>query len=162
MASGKRIALSILLVSAFIFLTFIMIFTYSLPPKGSFLEPIFGALVTHHLEIMVLIGTFGVAVGAAVYYLMSDQIEKKGVQGKAVKEVLLRFLSRDDKAVVNELLNHKGRIYQAELAHLPNMTRLKAHRIVAKLEHMGVVEVKPMGKMRSIELKEELKGVLLE
>ncbi len=162
MVSGKRIALSILLVSAFIFLIFIMVFTYSLPPKGSFLEPIFEALVSNHVEIMVLIGTFGVVVGATVYYLMNEQLEQKGVSAKAVKEVLYRFLSREDKAVINEILNRGGKIYQAELAHLPNMTRLKAHRIVSKLEHAGVVHVRHIGKMRSVELKEELKLVLLE
>ncbi|MBI5225291.1 hypothetical protein HY989_05465 [Candidatus Micrarchaeota archaeon] len=162
MVSGKRIALSIILVSAFIFLIFIMVFTYSLPPKGSFLEPMFDALVTHHVEIMVLIGTLGLIVGALVYYLMSEQLEKQGVQTKAVKEALFRFLSMDDKSVVNEIINRGGKTYQAELAHLPNMSRLKAHRIVAKLEHSGIVSVRPIGKMRSVELKEELKMVLLE
>ncbi|MFH1750200.1 MAG: hypothetical protein ABH863_00825 [Candidatus Micrarchaeota archaeon] len=161
MVSDKRIALSLALISALIFLTFVMVFTYQLPPKGSIFDPLFEALINHHVELMALMGTFGVIVGASVYYLMSDRVEKKGMEAKAVKDILLKFLGKDDKMVVNELLNRSGRIYQAEIARLPNMTRLKAHRIVAKLEHMGVVNVKPMGKMRSIELKEELKTALI-
>jgi hypothetical protein len=161
MASTKRIALVISLICALIFFIFIMIFTYQ-PPSDSILGPLFEAFMGHHLELMIFMGIFGVLVGAAVFYLMSDKVEQKGLEAKAVRDLLLKFLGREDKLVVKELLSRNGRIYQAELAHLPNMTRLKAHRIVGKLEAMGVVEIKPMGKMRSVELKEELKGALLE
>lgn len=160
--SNKRIAMVIALICALIFLLFIMVFTYQLPPGGSFLEPFITALLGHHTELMIFMGIFGVLVGASVFYLMSDKVEKKGLEAKAARDLLLKFLSRDDKLIVTELLARNGRIYQSEIAHLPNMTRLKAHRLVGKLEQMGVVMVKPVGKMRSVELKEDLKMALLE
>ncbi|MFH1107052.1 MAG: hypothetical protein V1787_04090 [Candidatus Micrarchaeota archaeon] len=160
MVSNRRIAVAVAMLALFIFLVLLTIFSYQ-PPHGSNLAPFFEFIVSFHVEFMVLLAMFGVVVGAGVFFLVGRTAEKKGVEAKVAAEMLLRFLNPDDKVVVRELLKNGGRIMQAEISRLPGMTRLKAHRVVQKLEQKGVVDVSTSGKLRVVHLKDELKGALL-
>ena len=161
MASNKRIVLALAIIAAFILLVFLTVFTYQVP-NNSGLAPLFEFFLHYHVELMILLGVVGILVGASVFYLMSERVEQKGSEAKAVAELLLRFLGSDEKQAVKALLLGNGKILQAEMARLPNMTRLKAHRLATKLEQRGVIDVQRAGKLKVIHLKEELRAPLLE
>ncbi|MEK6954401.1 MAG: winged helix-turn-helix transcriptional regulator [Candidatus Micrarchaeota archaeon] len=161
MVSNKRTAFAILLIAVFALLIFLTVFSFQ-TPENSALSVLYHLLFGFHVELMVLLSMVGVVVGAVVFYLLSDKVDKKGLEARAVAELVLKFMDRDEKLVISELLRGNGRIMQAEISRLEGMTRLKAHRIVAKLESMGVIDVQKSGKLKIIHLKEELKKALLE
>ncbi|MFH1443047.1 MAG: hypothetical protein ABIG96_03350 [Candidatus Micrarchaeota archaeon] len=161
MASMKKTAFAILLIALFALLIFLTVFSFQ-APDNSALSSMYHLLFGFHVELMVLLAIVGVIVGAAVFYLLGEKVEKKGLEAKAVAELVLRFMDKEEKQVIKELLRNNGKILQAEISRLDGMTRLKAHRIVAKLESMGIIDVQKSGKMRVVHLKEELKKSLLE
>ncbi len=161
MKPNRKIAAAIALSATFIFLLLLTVFSYQ-PPNGSTLSPIFDFIVSYHVEFMILLAVFGVVIGAGVFYLVAGTAEKKGLEAKAAAELLLKFLNAEDKALVKELIKNQGKVLQAEISRLPGMTRLKAHRAVAKLEQKGAVEVTTSGKLKTVWLKEELRKALLE
>ncbi|MFH1200612.1 MAG: hypothetical protein V1708_06095 [Candidatus Micrarchaeota archaeon] len=160
MVSTKRIALALGLIAGFVMLAFLTVFTY-FAPQGTAFDPLLSFFARYHFELMLMVSAFGLLVGAGVFYLMSGQVDRKGKEARATGELLLRFLSPDERAVVKELLRGGGKILQAEVGRLPGMTRLKAHRIVLKMADRGVIEVTKSGKLNVVYLKGELKAALL-
>ena len=59
------------------------------------------------------------------------------------------------------VLDENGKAMQYELAHLQGMTRLKAHRIVSRLESQGIIAVERIGKVNAIKLVEEVRDALI-
>ncbi|MFH0971414.1 MAG: hypothetical protein V1835_02495 [Candidatus Micrarchaeota archaeon] len=161
MASNKRTSFAILLIALFALLIFLTVFSFQ-APENSALSSFYHLLFGFHVELMLLLAMVGVIVGAAVFYLLSEKVEKKGLEAKAVAELVLRFMDKDERLVIKELLRNNGKIMQVEISRFEGMTRLKAHRIVGKLESMGIIDVQKSGKMKIIHLKEELKKSLLE
>jgi uncharacterized membrane protein len=71
----------------------------------------------------------------------------------------MKFLGDDEREIVDLLLRKEGMTTQSEIAKLPGMSRLKAHRIVKKLEDRGIVHVEKYGKINMIRIVDELKKV---
>ncbi|PIU21341.1 MAG: hypothetical protein COT15_02890 [Candidatus Diapherotrites archaeon CG08_land_8_20_14_0_20_34_12] len=113
------------------------------------------------IGIMPLVVSIALGIGAAVYYLMSSKLEKKDKTLKSNTDVLLKFLSPDEKKVINKLIENKGRALQAEVTRLPDMGKVKSHRAVMKLIDKGVIEKESMGKTNIIKFKKEIQDGLL-
>ncbi len=147
------------MVSAFIFLVTILVFVYAVYSEGrpvpGFLQP----FMDYHIHFMVLMGVFGVFSGLIVYSLMNATLEKQKKVVQTNLGIIMKFLAPDDREVVSLLLEKDGRTTQSEIARLPGMSRLKAHRIVRKLEERGIVHVEKYGKINSIRIVDELKGI---
>lgn len=161
MVSSNKSISAIMLISIFALLIFLTIFSFQ-APENSVLSSLYHLLFGFHVELMILLALVGVGVGAGVFYLLSDKVDKKGMEAKKVAELVLRFMDKEEKLVIRELLRGNGKIMQSEISHLEGMTRLKAHRIVGKLETMGIIDVQKSGKLKIIHLKDELKQALLE
>ncbi len=147
------------MVSVFIFLVTILVFVFALYSQGQAVPAFLQPFMDFHIYFMVLMGVFGVFSGLVVYSIMNATIEK---QKKAVKtniDIIMKFLTPEDREIVNLLLEKDGRSTQSEIARLPGMTRLKAHRIVKKLEERGIVHVEKYGKINMIRVVDELRGV---
>jgi len=110
------------------------------------------------IPIMVSIA---IIVGALIYYLMAERVETK--QKGLVKntEVLLKFLSSDERKLVNLLMENNGKILQAEVTRLPGMSKLKSHRVVQKLIDKEVIGKEKIGKTNIIRFTKEIKDGLL-
>jgi uncharacterized membrane protein len=149
--------LAVLLIVLFVLAVVVTIVTYNSQSAPESLKPI----VKFHFELMILIAVLGVGVGAATFYLMGEQVERKSQESRKNAELLLKFLSGDEKKVVERLLKNDGKAMQYELSRLEGLTRLKAHRIVGKLERQGIVAVEKIGKVNSVRLTEEFRESLL-
>lgn len=153
----KKIILGLLTVSIFIFLITVLVFVYALYSKNQNIPSILFPFVEHHIEFMVLMGIFGVASGLIVYSVMNSTMEKQEKIVKTNTQIIMKFLGKDEREIVNLLLATDGKTTQSEIAKLPYMTRLKAHRIVKKLESRGVVFVEKYGKINMIRIVDELR-----
>jgi hypothetical protein len=156
----KRIVLGLLVVSVFIFLVTVLVFVFELYSQGQQVPPLLQPFLDYHMHFMVLMGVFGVFSGLLVYSLMTATIERQKKVVKTNIGIIMKFLGPDDREVVTLLLEKDGRSTQSEIARLPGMTRLKAHRVVKKLEDRGIVHVEKHGKMNMVRIVDDLRGPL--
>ncbi len=138
---GKRqILLLAFILSGFLFIVLALVFSYHLSTEQRQFSPILGPLVNYHVEFMVAVAMLGIAVGAGVFYLLAGIVEKKKAETRWNASLLLRFLNDDER----------------EVAALPGMGRVRAHRVVSKLLRRGVVSVRKAGKINILEMPQEL------
>jgi len=154
MSLNRRLALVVLAIAAFIFLTLLLLFTYALP-QGYSIGPL-EIIAQYHLEFMFLVSLLGVMVGAFIVYLLYEKIEIKEAESGITADMLLSFLSNEDRKIVEYLVKSRGSCYQSELGRLEGMTRLRAHRALFRLEHKGIVALEKVGKTNRIMLVEPL------
>ena len=95
--------------------------------------------------------------GLVVYSILNATIEKQEKAAKTNMGIILRFLGEDERNILDLLTSKGGITTQSEISRLPGMSRLKAHRVVRKLEDRGIVHVEKNGKINMIRLVDELK-----
>ncbi|MBI3588573.1 hypothetical protein HY095_05235 [Candidatus Micrarchaeota archaeon] len=151
MRPNKRVVLAVFLLSGFILLIAVMLFSFELTQRGQF-SGFHSFLVTYHLEIMVVISAIGVAVGAGVFYLMSERVEKTEKESKITATLLLSLLSVEERRAVEFLAKSGGNALQSEVSRLEGMNRLKAHRTVGRLVSKEIVAITKVGKTNRLQL----------
>jgi len=159
MDNGKRIVLGLIVVSVFIFLVTVLVFAYALSSEGQRVPDFLRPFMDYHIQFMVLMGLFGLCSGLIVYSVLNATIEKQKQVVKTNIGIIMRFLSEDERQTVTLLMEKEGRTTQSELARMPGMSRLKAHRVVKKLDDRGIIHVEKYGKINMIRLVDELSDV---
>ena len=153
-----RKRLGIWLVTVILFLGFLTLTTISYFSPTQ--EGIVGWFVRFHFEAMVLIGLLGVGIGGLSFYVLSRELKEKNQTVRSQSQLLLSFLTPQEKECVLYVAKNHGEAYQSDLAKLPGMTRLKAHRIVGKLHERKIIHISTHGKANSIVLSDEWKDGL--
>ncbi|MFH1225264.1 MAG: hypothetical protein V1676_05670 [Candidatus Diapherotrites archaeon] len=104
----------------------------------------------------------GVAIGALVFFFMTSKLEDKGKELKKVTSALVQFLGKDEKAVVQKILENGGKVYQSEVSRIETVGKLKSHRILQRLADRGVIEIEKHGKTNIIKLAPAVREVLVK
>ncbi len=118
--------------------------------------------VDHHLGIMVGLVLVSIVFGFASSRFLYARLQESRRASRGMLDVVLLFLSAEERTVVNYLVERGGETTQAEISRLPRMTRVKAHRSLQKMQEKRIVDLVPHGKMRRVVLKEGIRGVLIE
>ena len=155
----KQIVLGFVIVSIFSFLVAALVFVYALSSQGQQVPWFLQIFLDYHMHFMVIMGLFGVFSGLVMYNLLNSTIERQKKVVKTNSDIIMKFLSPEDREVVRLLIGKEGMTTQSEIARLPRMSRLKAHRIVKKLEDRGIVHVEKYGKVNIVRIVDELKGL---
>ncbi|VVB75244.1 Uncharacterised protein [uncultured archaeon] len=113
-------------------------------------------------DLIPLFILIGVAIGAVVFFFMSSRIEGTKQDMKKVTDALIQFLGKDEKQVVQKLLENHGKILQAEVSRIEGIGKLKSHRIIRRLADRGVIEIEGFGKTNIIKLAKGINEVLIE
>lgn len=116
----------------------------------------------HSFYLLPFIGFIGLLIGTVVYYIMSDKVIHQEQSLKQNSKIILNFLTGQERKVIETLLENDGRVQQYELSHLPNLNKLKTHRILVNLEQKGIIHKEKLGKINKIVLNKELFDVLKE
>lgn len=103
--------------------------------------------------IPVFIGLGGI-LGAAALYLF---YERKGA--KSFGDAALSLMEKDERAVVARIVGEGGRITQSEVSRIKGLGKVKAHRILLKLEKRGIVEKEQYGKTNMVKLSGKYSGL---
>ena len=103
-----------------------------------------------------VIGFSGLLVGSLVYYILSEKIVIKEKQLENNTDIIMKLLDSNEKYVVKKLLEENGKVHQTELNYLPNMTKVKTHRILKKLEQRGVIKKEKLGKINMVRLEDSI------
>ncbi|MEW6721755.1 MAG: hypothetical protein AB1324_00680 [Candidatus Micrarchaeota archaeon] len=155
----KRIVLGLLTVSIFIFLVTVLVFVYALYSQGQDIPGILLPFMEFHIEFMVIMGLFGLFSGLIVFSILNATLERQKQMVRTNIGIIMKFLTEEDREAVQLLLSKQGMTTQSEIAKLPGMSRLKAHRVVKKLEERGIIHVEKYGKINMIRIVDELRNV---
>ena len=91
----------------------------------------------------------------------NDQSETKNVENSC-KAVLLKFLNYNENKILKKLIEHNGDVLQSEISRLPNMGKVKAHRVLKDMEIKGIISIEKYGKTNRITISEDVGKLFLE
>ncbi len=110
--------------------------------------------------MILLLSSLGVFVGGVTSFVFIDKLREKeqemGRMSLNSREMLLRILEEDEAKVVRRLLKEKGKAAQAQITKELGNDRVKAHRILKKLEEKKVILIDRAGKSNSVRLRKDL------
>jgi uncharacterized membrane protein len=109
--------------------------------------------------IWLFITLAAIFVGSIIYFLFSMKIEEKDRCLLKNKEILNSILDKDEKKVLEKLATNKGEIEQIKISEMYD--KIKAHRILKKLEEKRIIEIVKKGKTNTIKLNDDLKKELI-
>jgi uncharacterized membrane protein len=124
--------------------------------------PYFGILFTVLIGVTVL-GLIGVA-----YYLVYPQIRMGTLQQPPVTlttaegsdisayESVSKTLTNEEREVISALQNHNGTYLQKYIKAETGLSRLKTHRIIARLANRGIVSLEKVGNTNQVTLADWL------
>jgi uncharacterized membrane protein len=81
---------------------------------------------------------------------------------KSSKILFLKFLNYGENQVIKKLIESNGTILQSEISRMPNMGKVRAHRIITDLRKKEIITLEKYGKTNRIILTEDAKNVLLK
>ncbi len=99
-------------------------------------------------------------VVSLLYYLFSSKMEEKEKCLNKNLEILNSILDKDEKKVLDRLVLNKGQMEQADISKMYD--KIKAHRILKKLEEKGIITINRGSKTNLIQLNEELRKELVK
>lgn len=97
-------------------------------------------------------------VVSLLYYLFSFRMEEKEKCLCKNMEILNSILDKDEKKVIDKIASNGGEIEQTKISEMYD--KIKAHRILKKLEEKRMIEVVKTGKTNTIKLNEDLRREL--
>jgi hypothetical protein len=161
-AAGTRegILVGVALLAAFVFFVFAVVLSYQTSLETRIMSPSVSPLVRYHVYFMVSLAALGIAVGASVFYFMSRRVDSTQNVAKRSAEIMLKFLSPDDRMVVEALLTKGGSMLQRDLSREHGLSKVKAHRVVMRLAERGIVSADEHGKTNRIRLAPEILAAL--
>ncbi|MFC2143388.1 hypothetical protein ACFLQN_03245 [Candidatus Aenigmatarchaeota archaeon] len=105
-----------------------------------------------YLLMIPLMSFVGVLIGLIVFYIMSLDITTEKKKDDKLHKNLLKFLPSDERIVVQMLLENDGKVNQYEVTRLPEMNKVKSHRVIDKLLKRGIIKKEKIGKINRIVL----------
>lgn len=126
----------------------ITIVSYLFPSE----QGIVGFFTRYHFEAMLGIALGGILIGALSFRVFTQELKTTTHTLHHNTQLMLSLLAPEEKACVEYIMHHHGEAFQHDLARLPGMNRLKAHRVVRKLSDRGIVDVQNHGKANRVKL----------
>ena len=116
--------------------------------------------VENHLPITVGLIILSGFIGYISSTLIYRQVTKTKKESKKLLEMLLLFLNKDEKEIINSLVQNNGTIGQADISRLPGMNRVKAFRSLQKMQEKNLIDITAYGKIRKVLLRENILNML--
>jgi len=97
--------------------------------------------------------TLASSVGIIYFIIMPEITPRKKDSNEVDVKELMNFLLPDERRVVDILIKHDGEYLQKQITKEADFTRLRTHRIIARLAQRGIVTVEKVGNTNKIKLK---------
>ena len=117
------------------------------------------------IAFIVIIGVTIVSAGGLVYFLMFPEIKATGhaknagpvsAQNSTAYEAIVKTLTDEERRVIQVLKTHNGKYLQKYIRKEAGLSRLKTHRILARLADRDIVTLKKSGNTNEVQLSEWL------
>lgn len=99
-------------------------------------------------------------VGSLFYYLFSLKIDSQKSTINKNMEILYSILDEDEKKVIKKLVNNNGELLQNDISKMFG-DKIRAHRVIKKLEDKKMIDINKNGKGNSVKLKSELRKEMI-
>ena len=116
--------------------------------------------VKNHVAIMIGLLAISVIFGFASSQFFYKEIKRRERDAHSILGVVLLFLNREEREILNYLVARGGETSQAEISRLPHMDRVRAHRTLKKMQERELLTIIPHGKVRRVVLKEHILELL--
>lgn len=93
--------------------------------------------------------------------LKKTSVSHSSLDDSELQRTVLKFLSYNENRVMKKLIEHEGSVLQSEISRMPNMGKVKAHRVLQDLETKEIIKKEPYGKTNRVLLDETIKKLFL-
>lgn len=124
------------------------------------------ALPYFNVAFVVLIGVAILSVGGLAYFLIFPEIKTarkaasteqvSAKNGATAYEAIVKTLTDEERSVIQVLTVHDGKYLQKYIKTEAGLSRLKTHRILARLAERGIVSLKKTGNTNEVQLEDWL------
>src|SRR3989344_93368 len=142
----KLILLTITVLSLFTFISTSLIFSFHLNTENKLVSPLFTPFIKYSTQFIIILVSLSVFVGGLIFYLMLGKVQKTKDVIKTDVNILFKLLNKDERLVIERLVNSKGKILQSEISRIEGLNKLKSHRITSRLKERGIIKVEKYGK----------------
>lgn len=111
---------------------------------------------------LVLLSLFGMFVGSLTYYFISERYEKRITQIKKDASATYKFLDADQKKILKNLVELKGKATQSELVKNTGYSRVKVSRCLKQMESRKIIEKTKNGMTNEVRLSPDLDDLFLQ
>lgn len=125
------------------------------------------SLLTGSVALLVVVVGYLIAFPAIRYSQPQEGIQNLVTQAGPVKGsepeadllgIVMRVLKPDERAALQVLRNSGEVCMQKDITYNAGLSKLKTHRVVARLAERGVIQVRKVGKTNEITVPEWLKS----
>ena len=120
----------------------------------------------HEQELSTLIALIpvfiggGAILGAVAYYLFYERTAP--VKKEAAASLAVSLMDKDESKIMGRLVSEGGRITQSEVSRIEGIGKVKAHRVLAKLEKRGIVSSEKYGKTNMVKVSDKYRKLFLK
>ncbi len=106
----------------------------------------------------------GIALGATAFYFFYERKKPETIVIDNKKNVIdiVDVLDETESKVLRKIITEKGRVLQAEISRLEGVGKVKAHRVIERLEKRGIIDIEGAGKTNIVKLSEKYRKLFLE
>lgn len=124
--------------------------------------------LTASIAVLVVVVGYLIAFPAIRYSQAPEADERFVSETASVKggerdvdslDIVMRVLKPDERAALEVLRNSAGVCMQKDIAYKAGLSKLKTHRVVARLAERGVIQVRKVGKTNEITVPAWLKSL---
>jgi len=152
----KLILLTITVLSLFTFISTSLIFSFHLNTENKLVSPLFTPFIKYSTQFIIILVSLSVFVGGLIFYLMLGKVQKTKDVIKTDVNILFKLLNKDERLVIERLVNSKGKILQSEISRIEGLNKLKSHRITSRLKERGIIKVEKYGKTNMVYLSKDI------
>ncbi len=111
---------------------------------------------------LVLLSLFGMFIGSLTYYFISEKYEKRITKIKKDASATYKFLDADQKKILKNLVELKGKSTQSELVKSTGYSRVKVSRCLKQMEMRKIIEKTKNGMTNEVRLSPDLDDLFLQ
>ena len=152
----KFILLTVCIIALFIFISTSLIFSFHLKTENKLVTPLFTPFIKYSIQFIIVLISLSVFIGGFIFYIMLRKLEKTKEIVKSDINLMLKLLNKDERLIVEKLVNSKGKILQSEVSRTEGLNKVKAHRILSKLKERGVIRLEKYGKTNLVYLSKDI------
>jgi len=116
-------------------------------------------------SLIILAGLVLVGTGGVVYFQLYPEIKATNrniqsstpAQSSQPLDSILKTLKEDEREVLEVLMNHEGKYLQKCIRKEAGLSRLRTHRVVARLAERGIVTLEKTGNTNEVQVADWLK-----
>ncbi len=128
---------------------------------GEMMNFFWPSMMTVSIVIVAVVVAYVIAFPAIRYSAASEQEEPSQTMSVSTldpMDVVMRVAKPDERAALEVLKGNGGVCLQKDITYKTGLSKLKTHRIVARLAERGIVQVKRVGKTNEISVPSWLKA----